>query len=259
MLRVLLNDIKRDYKAVSIAGLLWIALGLTGPLGTDTALGLRDRLIYFGVIMLGCMLLRAIRIWMLAKVPLPLEWVVWVLFLASAIAMVFGMNAWFLVSLPAEHLARGVVGLVLSVSVIIVAAQYILGLEETGSATDEGEAFSGSPAQAFFDRLPEQLHAPLIRLEAQNHRLRVVTEAGAETILMRMGDAEVMLDSVPGLRIHRSHWIALSGVARLVRRAGRDFVVMKDGAELPVSRSSREAAAELGLIAHRDEAQSGAA
>ena len=104
------------------------------------------------------------------------------------------------------------------------------------------------PADRFLRRLPFDKRGGLVRLEAQDHYLNVVTGAGAALILMRISDAEAELAGVRGLRVHRSHWVALDAVRRHLRRDGRDFLVMRDGAEVPVSRSYRPAATEAGLI-----------
>lgn len=104
------------------------------------------------------------------------------------------------------------------------------------------------PAETFLRRLPLDKRGALIRLEAQDHYLNVVTGAGAALILMRMADAEAELTGVPGLRVHRSHWVAQDAVRRHLRRTGRDFLEMADGAEVPVSRSYRPAAVAAGLI-----------
>ena len=57
-----------------------------------------------------------------------------------------------------------------------------------------------------------------------------------------------LLDEVDGSRIHRSHWVADSGVTR-ARRAGRGWeVVLRDGTALRVSATYREEAQRRGWL-----------
>lgn len=91
------------------------------------------------------------------------------------------------------------------------------------------------------------MRGTLSRIEAQDHYLNVVTDAGSALVLMRFGDAVAELSEVAGARVHRSHWVAQAGVARILRKEGRQFLLMRDGAEVPVSRANRAALRELGL------------
>ena len=97
----------------------------------------------------------------------------------------------------------------------------------------------------FLERLPLEKRGALIRLEAQDHYLKVVTRAGECLILMRIGDATKDLEGEYGTQVHRSHWIARDAVISHKRRAGRDFLTTVDGAEIPVSRNNRSLIAEL--------------
>jgi hypothetical protein len=99
----------------------------------------------------------------------------------------------------------------------------------------------------FLRHVPAAMRGTLIRIEAQDHYLNVVTDAGSALVLMRFGDAVAELSEVAGARVHRSHWVARAGVARILRKEGRQFLLMRDGAEVPVSRANRAALRELGL------------
>ena len=99
----------------------------------------------------------------------------------------------------------------------------------------------------FLRHVPAAMRGTLIRIEAQDHYLNVVTDAGSALVLMRFGDAVAELSEVAGARVHRSHWVAQAGVARILRKEGRQFLLMRDGAEVPVSRANRAALRELGL------------
>jgi len=93
-------------------------------------------------------------------------------------------------------------------------------------------------------RLPGPQQGPLVRLSVRDHYVVIHTARGTGTLLMRFADAMAETDPVEGLQVHRSHWVAVSEVAGSVRRAGRTLLVMKDGAEVPVSRGFQAAVAE---------------
>jgi hypothetical protein len=95
---------------------------------------------------------------------------------------------------------------------------------------------------ALAGRLPPHLkEARLLALEAEDHYLRIHTEAGSALILMRLSDAARALGSSAGQQVHRSFWVAGSAIAGTQRRDGRLFLRLVNGMEIPVSRSHREA------------------
>jgi len=104
------------------------------------------------------------------------------------------------------------------------------------------------PETLFQRRLPLEKRGCLIRLEAQDHYLNVVTKAGSALLLMRLQDAVEALAGLQGLQVHRSHWVALSAVAAHRRDKGRDFLVLTNGDEVPISRSFRPDVKAAGLI-----------
>lgn len=97
------------------------------------------------------------------------------------------------------------------------------------------------------DRLPAHLRGGVTYLSMQDHYVDVHTEKGSTLVLMRLADAIAETEGVPGLRIHRSHWVALDAVAGSLRKDGRLFVRMTDDALLPVSRSCLDAVRAAGL------------
>lgn len=111
----------------------------------------------------------------------------------------------------------------------------------TGAAgkTPEPEP-AGADRPALLDRLPGKKRGPLIRLEVQDHYVLVVTARGTELLLMRLGDAIAETGSDTGQQIHRSHWVADTGVKAVLREGGKNprmTVETTDGQVLPVSRS----------------------
>jgi hypothetical protein len=109
---------------------------------------------------------------------------------------------------------------------------------------------SGAPAPVrFLDRLPPKLKgATLYAVEAEDHYLRLHTSKGSDLILLRMADAIVELDGIEGAQVHRSWWVAKDAVAEIKRADRRVRLVLKDGAEAPVSRPNISALRESGWI-----------
>ncbi len=97
-------------------------------------------------------------------------------------------------------------------------------------------------------RLPLDKRAALVSLSVQDHYTEVTTTAGRALVLLRLSDAIAEAEGVPGLQIHRSHWVTLAAVARVRRDGARVLLVLKDGRELPVSRTFMPQARQAGLL-----------
>lgn len=82
----------------------------------------------------------------------------------------------------------------------------------------------------------------------EDHYVRVFTDAGESLVLLRLSDAIAEVQEVPGLQIHRSHWIARAAVARMERLPdGRLRLHLVNGSVLPVSRTFAKQVREAGL------------
>lgn len=115
------------------------------------------------------------------------------------------------------------------------------------SQPDVKAVHSGAPK--ILDRLDVTRRGALVSLSVQDHYVDVVTTRGRSLVLMRLGDAMRETEGVQGVQIHRSHWVALDGVAAINRQSGRVLVTTTAGDVLPVSRGFQEAAKSAGLIA----------
>jgi len=90
----------------------------------------------------------------------------------------------------------------------------------------------------FLDRLPLKLRgAEVWAVEAEDHYLRLHTSKGQDLILMRLSDAIAELEGIEGAQVHRSWWIARDAITEAQRGDGRATLTLKDGAEVPVSRT----------------------
>lgn len=99
-----------------------------------------------------------------------------------------------------------------------------------------------APASGLLARLNPGLRGDILRLSAEDHYTSVTTSRGRQLVLMRFSDALQEVSLLPGMQIHRSHWIADRFVTQLKRIDGALYVVTTDGAQLPISRSRQKEA-----------------
>ena len=136
--------------------------------------------------------------------------------------------------LPLANLVNNA-GPVLMVSAAMTALNY---LADRNPPQTHAAAELGAAAPAFLERLPIRLRgAEIYAVEAQDHYLRLHTSKGADLILMRLSDAIEELEGIEGAQTHRSWWVARDGVDDARRADGRATIRLKDGAEVPVSRT----------------------
>jgi len=101
----------------------------------------------------------------------------------------------------------------------------------------------------FLDRLPLKLRgAEVWAVEAEDHYLRLHTSRGQDLILLRLADAIDELAGIEGAQVHRSWWVARDAIADARRGDGRATLTLKDGSEVPVSRTYAKVIRDLGWI-----------
>ncbi len=125
--------------------------------------------------------------------------------------------------------------LAINVGVVVLAwlTRKALNRSETRLATPEGLA-----PLAIRTRLPPRLaRARLVAVEAEDHYLRIRTEAGSALVLMRLVDALEVLSALDGFRTHRSWWVARTAVQAVRWKGGRGALTLSDGSFAPVSRT----------------------
>jgi DNA-binding LytR/AlgR family response regulator len=111
-------------------------------------------------------------------------------------------------------------------------------------------AIAAAPAPPkFLERLPLKLRgAEVWAIEAEDHYLRLHTSKGQDLILMRLADAVAELEGIEGAQVHRSWWVAREAITDAKRGDGRATLTLKDGAEVPVSRTYAGLLRERGWI-----------
>jgi hypothetical protein len=88
--------------------------------------------------------------------------------------------------------------------------------------------------------------ARLIALEAEDHYVRVHTDAGSELLAMRFSEAVEELAMAHGYRLHRSWWAFAEGIEAVRWKRGGGEARLAGGIVAPVSRSCAAALKEAG-------------
>lgn len=105
--------------------------------------------------------------------------------------------------------------------------------EPTVTGPDPG--YVVDEASDFLAALPPAIGLDLVAIQADLHYLQVRTTRGRAMVLASLGTAERALGT-RGLRVHRSHWVALAHVRRVAQSASGMTLELSDGSRIPVSR-----------------------
>jgi len=244
----------RKSLAAPAIGVGWTVLSVVtvvaGPFGTHDQMSLGERAIYWPLVV-GLSILMGTLVRMAAR-----RWIGGRGFFteAPAIALALALLLSPLIHTLTRWIADSDAGMPLSwhelAFYVFVASLAISALREAlAGARAEAVPAGAAPMPAaapepdipqagprLLARLEPALHAPLVRLSVNDHYVEVVTEAGATNLLMRFADALAEIEAAPGLRVHRSHWVADGAVLGARRTGGRVILLLSDGAEVPVSR-----------------------
>jgi len=87
----------------------------------------------------------------------------------------------------------------------------------------------------WLNQLPIAIGRSLLRIEADLHYLKVFTENGRVMLLGNLSAATEQLGEL-GIRVHRSHWVAIDQVKWMHRTSIRWCCELRDGSKIPVSR-----------------------
>lgn len=248
-----------DRRTLLILAAIVGVLGLSGPFGTFE-LPVGPRIAYWAAIGAATFATGSFfSTWTmhaLAHKQMPLALRVLVAGLSAGIpvaALVIAVNLLAFPSYGMEPLA--LLSIAVYSIVISLVVSLVFGLTEAktpgavvtaaqSAATTDAEP----PRPRLLDRLPVQTRGALISISVSDHYVDVVTSRGSALVLMRLGDAISEADGVPGLQIHRSHWVALGGVKSVRRENGKPVVETTAGKTLPISRTYLPEAKAAGLI-----------
>lgn len=252
-----LRELRRSFRhPVTWAVLLGITgiLAIAGPFGTDDLMRFAPRAAYWGALAVSTyaigMLTGAILWpWLRGRWPNP------AIILAAGLGTGLGatlavtlLNLAVFGFLPDWTEVPGFAAPIFAIALIVTAVLDILmGLfnGRTGA-----EARTDAPeGPALLDRLPFDKRGALLALSVEDHYVCVRTDRGEALLLMRLTDAIRETAPVAGLRVHRSHWVALGAVTAARRDGDRAVLTLRDGTEVPASRANVAALRDAGLLA----------
>lgn len=254
---------RRGFVVATIAALL---LALTGAFGTY-AIGLIPRLAYWLLVMEGGALIgvgvtTGMMAWGgLSRRPWVEGFVITLLIALPHTLVVIGSSIAFF-NLGRIELSTILVffGFVWVITAAVTAVN--IAIEKPAAAPAPAQPESPAPSEPaqpepaaplrprLADRLPPHLRdSPIVALQAEDHYLRVHTEAGSDLILLRLTDAMTELEGVEGARTHRSWWVARAAIRAADRRDGRAELSLSGGITAPVSRSELPRLRDAGWFA----------
>lgn len=231
---------------------------LMGPFGTYVSLSLWERAAYWytlvGIsILLGIVIRRAVdQKWParsfcfranLTAAVFTFLFTPCIIFLN--VSMVEKQAEWTSIPVWMMYLAVGIVPF--SVNAILYCMLRFRPMVPAGAPVDYVEETSERPR--LFERLSDDLGEELIRMSVQDHFVHVHLVGGSERLRMRFGDAVQEVEGVPGMQVHRSHWVAKDAVEGYVQIGGRVSLCLSDGSEVPVSRNYRQHVENAGFLA----------
>ena len=236
---------------------LAVVLGVTGPFGTYSTLGLGARLVFFASV--GAVTWVAVALlaaWFGQLEPID-RWPVYarmtLVGLLAAIpstASVIVIHGWVSWRLPWRLFFE----IYPDNAFLTVVISVLMGLsieQRLHARADAERARVADLPQAgpdFFRRIPPALGRDLLALEMEDHYLRIHTAIGSDLILLRLRDALTELDPTRGRQVHRSWWVADGAVTGTERAGARTLLVLRNGLTVPVSKSFRDQAKEMGWL-----------
>jgi hypothetical protein len=108
---------------------------------------------------------------------------------------------------------------------------------EEASAPAE-ESVPAAERTGFRALIPYHLGLDVMALQAEDHYVRVVTDKGNVLLRYRFSDALQQMRGLAGVQVHRSHWVAISGIERVESNGKCYNLHLRNGAVVPVSRSN---------------------
>lgn len=241
-------------RSLAVLGLVSLVLGMSGPFQTFELLELLPRLVYWTAI---CTL-TYLAGWLAGSYVLRMitsrtENIVWHILGPGCAA---GLAVWPVVTIinlitfgsddgtDGGHWINSGSQLIycVMISIILSAVSTLV----KNSAQEQMPTMPTTPK--IVSRLPLNLRGNLISLSVQDHYVEVTTSNGAGLVHFRLTDAIDDCDGIEGLQIHRSHWIALTGIKSVFRQNGKVLVETTKGDVLPVSRTYLPKVKELGLL-----------
>lgn len=237
-----------DLRALGVMAIIGVVIGFAGPFGTFEVLPTGGRIAYwvatvFVTYIFGFAIsVLADRLWGGGR---PLWLRVPLMIVPASIGATILVALLNLAIFGPAYLSAEAILALLAQCTAVTAAVVVVGLL-TGPKANTTGATPGPPA--ILERVPLQQRSALLALIVEDHYVDIVTERGKTLVLMRLADAIRESAGIPGLQIHRSHWVAVAAVVKAHRSEGKVLLELSNGLRLPVSRGYLPAVKSAGLV-----------
>jgi hypothetical protein len=244
------EPLHQTLRNVGIAAGAGVFLALVGAMGMDR-LPLTTRLLYWVPLMVGGSGVAHLIAMAMGRVPRINEnpWAFGALLsfvLTLPITLIVWLYTTWLVGTDLNwHYLPQISGSVFVICVAMTAIMMVVNWP--GRVTHAPPAGAPAASIRFMERLPAKLKGALIyAVSSEDHYLRLHTSKGSDLILMRLSDAIGELDGLEGAQTHRSWWVSRDAVESSRRDGDKMVLMLKGGAEAPVSRPNIRPLREAG-------------
>ncbi len=242
-LRDLRDRIAHPAHLVTLTG-IGVILGLSGPFGTDSALSLLPRIAYwlvttFATYAAGTLAHGFVAPRLPSTLPDPAKVALAGLASGTAVTATVLVLGRIVFGGPPDSLP-GFIATIYAIAMVVTLVFHALERRAAPVAPDA--------PPPILDRVPLDRRGALLALSVEDHYVRIHTTRGSHLVLMRLSDAIREVGTVPGLRVHRSHWVARAAVTSARRDGDRAILTLRDGREVPVSRANLPALRQAGLL-----------
>jgi hypothetical protein len=236
-------------RTTSFVFLAWVTLSaitaVVGPFSTYDTMPIEVRFVYWGVIIGSAVILsegiQKIVSFIPTSGPLQADILGSVLMGPTFGFAITVFNALTMGSGPlgVEAWITNTVVVLLVCCGVVVFRVYVRSLAGDSAVAREAKEPSDSSADlpSFLRDIDPEIGRSVRWIEADDHYLRVHAASGSARVLMRFRDALEELAHLPGLQVHRSHWVRIEAVDEVRPDGRRHVAVLSCGTEVPVSRS----------------------
>ena len=237
-------------RRLTVATALGAFFGAVGPFGTYSRVGIALRMAYWvglfwtGSLIFGLIVTPAARLGPRLGFPRLFSAVVATIVACIPLAVVVAAVGLRLLPSSRDQDALTWYGETLLVS-LPMAIGYILWAQSRRQAGPAAPLISAalqdeppeSGAGTFLRRLPANLGRELVCLQMEDHYVRAHTTQGSTLVLIPLKDAIAELGALPGLRVHRSWWVARAALEGPVNDGRNLKLRLINGLEAPVART----------------------
>ena len=104
------------------------------------------------------------------------------------------------------------------------------------------------PTPKVLKLIPITKRGVLYALSSQDHYVEIITSKGKTLVYKKMSDCVANTFPIEGATVHRSHWVSLDGVDKIIKSNGKTTCLLKNGDTLPVSRSGLKSLQKKGWV-----------